>query len=480
MKIFKCLLVTAALFFPHHVFAQHNALPRTGEVPQIFQVQPATDLYEQKNEGLVYLFDGKTLDGWTNVIKFGPPYYVTNGVIACPANAGNDLVTERAFSDFILRMDFKLTPGANNGVGIRAPLENSNLTYVGNEIQILDDDDAQYAHLEPGQYCGSLYKIFAAKRGALKKTGEWNHYEITVIGRHFKIDLNDQTIVDANLNDVTDPETLREHPGMLRDRGHIALLGHSSYVEFRNISIKDLSRGVAAIAPAEVAAELFDSPGRYYVDRLPDNKPPQGCKALFDGHDLSGWKGLVADPPKRAAMPAGELAAAQVAADQRMREHWKVDGGVIVFDGKGDNLCTAQDYGDFEMLVDWKIPPKGDSGIYLRGTPQVQIWETNSPGQFAPPDGSGGLWNNQKNSRHPLTYADHRVGQWNRFRILMVGEKVHVFLNNQLVVRDTTLENYWEPAKAIYSTGQIELQNHGGPLWFKNIYIREIPRASGK
>jgi len=297
MKIFKCLLVTAALFFPHHVFAQHNALPRTGEVPQIFQVQPATDLYEQKNEGLVYLFDGKTLDGWTNVIKFGPPYYVTNGVIACPANAGNDLVTERAFSDFILRMDFKLTPGANNGVGIRTPLETANLTYVGNEIQILDDDDAQYAHLEPGQYCGSLYKIFAAKRGALKKTGEWNHYEITVIGRHFKIDLNDQTIVDANLNDVTDPETLREHPGMLRDRGHIALLGHSSYVEFRNISIKDLSRGVAAIAPAEVAAELFDSPGRYYVDRLPDNKPPQGFKALFDGHDLSGWKGLGPIPP---------------------------------------------------------------------------------------------------------------------------------------------------------------------------------------
>jgi hypothetical protein len=161
-----------------------------------------------------------------------------------------------------------------------------------------------------------------------------------------------------------------------------------------------------------------------------------------------------------------------------MRQHWQVQDGMLVFDGHGDNLCTARDYGDFEMLVDWKIAPKGDSGIYLRGTPQVQIWDVNSPGQFSHPDGSGGLWNNQKNNRHPLVFADHPIGQWNRFRILMVGEKVHVFLNGQLVVRDTTLENYWEPDKPIYPTGQIELQNHGGPLWFKNIYIREIPPAT--
>src|ERR1035441_10539032 len=234
MKILNYILLAATLSFTHNLLAQER------------------DLIEQKDEGFTYLFDGKTLDGWTNVIKFGPPYYVTNGVIASPADAGNDLVTDKAFSDFILRMDFKLTPGANNGVGIRTPLENANLTYVGNEIQILDDDDAQYANLEPGQYCGSLYKIFAAKRGALKKVGEWNHYEITALGRHIKIDLNGQTIVDGNINDVTDPAILRQHPGVLRDRGHIALLGHSSYVEFRNIRIKELSHGAVVIAPSEV------------------------------------------------------------------------------------------------------------------------------------------------------------------------------------------------------------------------------------
>jgi hypothetical protein len=477
MKIFNSLVFAAAISFVHNLQAQDRTVP--GNPSDLGQAVPAngTDLFEQKEEGFTSLFDGATLTGWTNVIKYGPPYYVTNGVIVSPANAGNDLVTERAFSDFVLRMDFKLTPGANNGVGIRTPLEKANLTYVGNEIQILDDDDAQYAHLEPGQYCGSLYKIFAAKRGALKKVGEWNHYEITVAGRHFKIDLNGKTIVDGNINDVTDPEILRGHPGMLRDRGHIALLGHDSYVEFRNIRIKELSHGTEAAADG--ATVLFDAPGNFYVDGLPDNTPPEGFTTLFDGHDLSGWKGLVADPPKRAKISPDDLAAAQAKADERMRDHWRVEDGVLAFDGKGDNLCTARDYGDFEMLVDWKIPPKGDSGIYLRGTPQVQIWEAGSPGQFEQPDGSGGLWNNKKNSRHPLSFADNPVGQWNRFRILMVGEKVHVFLNNQLVVNDTTLENYWDPAKAIYSTGQIELQNHFGPLWFKNIYIREIPRQSG-
>ena len=411
-------------------------------------------LAAQDEAGFESLFDGKTLNGWTEFHKTaGSSYFVTNGLIASPANAANDLVTDRAFSDFILRMDFKLTPGANNGVGIRTPFETNNLTYVGNEVQILDDDDPQYAHLDPGQYCGSLYRIFAAKRGALNKVGQWNHYEISAIGRHIKVVLNGHVIVDGNLNAVSNPEILREHPGMLRDSGHIALLGHWSYVEFRNIFIKELP----------------------HVEQ--DNTPPEGFTALFDGTDLSGWKGLVADPPARAKMSKDELAAAQAAANQRMRAHWKAEDGTLVFDGHGDNLCTARDFGDFEMLVDWKIPPKGDSGIYLRGTPQVQIWETNSPGQFAQPDGSGGLWNNHKNNRHPLVFADHAVGQWNRFRILMVGEKVHVFLNGQLLVRDTTLENYWEPDLPIYPWGQIELQNHGGPLWFKNIYVRDIPRA---
>jgi hypothetical protein len=262
--------------------------------------------------------------------------------------------------------------------------------------------------------------------------------------------LNGKLVTDSDINAVSNPEVIARHPGMFRTTGRIGFLGHRSRVEFKNIRIKELS-----------------SPKN-------ENAAPAGFAALFNGRDLAGWKGLVADPPHRAKMTAEQLAAEQVKADESMRAHWRVEDGQIVFDGKGQSLCTAKDYKDFEMWVDWKIPPRGDSGIYLRGSPQVQIWATNSPGQFNPVDGSGGLYNNEKNPRHPLKLADHPVGEFNTFHIIMVGEKVHVFLNDVLVVNNTTMENYWERSKPIYPSGQLELQNHGGPLWFKNIYVREI------
>jgi len=410
-----------------------------------------------KNEtGFTPIFDGKTLNGWVGLENNNANYFVKDGVIVCPKEDGGNLFTEKEYSDFILRLDFKLTPGANNGIGIRAPFDKGQIAYFGNEVQVLDDTADEYKNLEAGQYCGSLYKIFPAKRGALKKVGAWNSYEITAQGRHIKVVLNGKTITEGNINDVSDPAVIRRHPGMLRDKGRIGFLGHHSLVEFRNIRVKELSH------------------------TEPENTPPEGFAALFNGKDLSGWKGLVADPPHRAKMSAEDLATAQTKADQSSRDHWKADDGAIVFDGHGQSLCTSKDYGNFEMLVDWKIPPKGDSGIYIRGSPQVQIWEANSPGHFTPFDGSGGLYNNNTAPRHPIKAADHPVGEWNRFRILMVGEKVHVFLNGELVVNDTTMENYWERAKPIYPSGQIELQNHGGPLWFKNIYVREIHNSSAK
>jgi hypothetical protein len=208
----------------------------------------------------------------------------------------------------------------------------------------------------------------------------------------------------------------------------------------------------------------------------PDNVPPEGFVALFNGKDLSGWKGLVGDPVKRAAMSAEELAAAQERADERMRAHWSVADGALVFDGGGDSLCTAKDYGDFEFLVDWKIEPKGDSGVYLRGTPQVQIWDTENPPEYRNGAnlGSGSLWNNQRNAKFPLQHADRPVREWNTFRIRMVGELVTIWLNDQLVVQDTVLENYWDRGKPVFPTGQIELQNHGNTLYFKNVYVREL------
>lgn len=194
-----------------------------------------------------------------------------------------------------------------------------------------------------------------------------------------------------------------------------------------------------------------------------------GFSRLFNGKNLAGWKGLVADPVKRARMTPAELAKAQREADEIMRQHWKVIDGALVFDGKGHSLCTLKDYGDFEMFVDWKIGPKGDSGVYLRGSPQVQIWD---PAQS--PEGSGGLYNNKINPAKPLVPADRPVGEWNTFYIKMVGERVTVYLNGVLVVDNVVMENYWERDKPIYPVGQLELQAHSTPLFFKNIYLREL------
>lgn len=205
-----------------------------------------------------------------------------------------------------------------------------------------------------------------------------------------------------------------------------------------------------------------------------DNVPPEGFTALFNGKDLTGWKGLVRDPKQRAKMSREELDREQAAADKDAQAHWKAMDGVLVFDGKGQNLCTAKDYGDFELWMDWKIEKGGDSGVYLRGTPQVQIWDPDLPS--AGGVGSGGLYNNQKNPSKPTAKADKPIGEWNTFYIKMVGENVTVKLNDKLVVDNVPLENFWERDKPIYETGAIELQNHGNPLYFKNIYIKELPR----
>ena len=203
------------------------------------------------------------------------------------------------------------------------------------------------------------------------------------------------------------------------------------------------------------------------------NRPPKGFVALFNGRDLAGWKGLAGNPKSRREMSREELAKAQAKADEDMRAHWKVVDGALCFDGKGHSLCTVKDYGDFEMLVDWKIEKGGDSGIYLRGTPQVQIWDTANRNVGAQV-GSGGLYNNKKGASKPLKLADKPVGQWNTFRIIMTGELVTIYLNDVLVVENVVMENYWERDKPIYPNGQIELQSHGSLLYFRNVFIREI------
>lgn len=212
---------------------------------------------------------------------------------------------------------------------------------------------------------------------------------------------------------------------------------------------------------------------------LAEMEQGEGFVSIFNGKDLTGWKGLVANPIARAKMSASKLAEAQKKADEVMRAGWSVVDGEMVFSGKGDNICTEKQYGDFEMLVDWKLDPNGpepDAGIYLRGTPQVQIWDISRT-DIGAQVGSGGLYNNTKNERNPSHVADNPLGEWNTFRIIMKGDRVTVYLNGELVVNNVIMENYWDRSQPIPFLEQIELQAHGSKVYYRDIYVKELSRV---
>ena len=209
-----------------------------------------------------------------------------------------------------------------------------------------------------------------------------------------------------------------------------------------------------------------------------DNVPPEGFRALFDGKSLGGWRSYIdgGNPTKSLARSPKERAAEYEQAAAELARFWRAEGGEIVNpDGKGPYLETVDGFGDFELRIDWKIAAGADSGIYLRGTPQVQIWDPVG-GIPAAKVGSGGLYNNQKGPSVPLVRADKPAGEWNRFRMLLVDDVVTIWLNGELVVNETVLENYWDRAQRLLPVGPIQLQTHGGELRFRNVFIREIAR----
>ncbi len=223
--------------------------------------------------------------------------------------------------------------------------------------------------------------------------------------------------------------------------------------------------------------------------------PPPGFTPLFNGKDLSGWRGgTTFDHRKLLAMSDADRAEQirkWTAADVKGsllevnaatgKPHWTVENGELVNDGFGAYATTEKDYGDFELLVDYKTVPKADSGIYLRGVPQVQIWdstEEDSQG-LGKAKGSGGLWNNSKGAagKDPLVLADKPFGEWNSFRIMMQGDVVSVWLNGKPVVEKAKLENYYDRAAPVPEKGPIQLQTHGGEIRWRNVFIRELPRS---
>lgn len=432
------------------------------------------------------LFNGSDLTGWVGD-KAG--YEVVDGVLVCKAG-GTNLYTAQEFSDFAFEFEFRLDESGNNGIGIRTPAY-SHPAVGGMEIQILDHNGQRYnaeaqmangqkrkmSWLKPWQYHGSIYGIVPATTGYLKPAGQWNKETIVAIDDHIMVILNGAVIVDAFLDETT-PVDGGAHPSMKNKEGHIVLAGHDDRVEFRSLRVADFS----------------SSPPKH--DSTVDNDPPHGFTALFNGKDLAGWKGLAhKNADERRKLSGKALKQAQEEADQQMRNHWSVVDGVLTYDGKGQSLCTSKNYGDFELYIDWKIPPGADSGIYLRGTPQVQIWDPwdtrTKPGADPPSDsagwvaaygngrnlGSGGLWNNKRWRNSPTSLADNKPGEWNTFFIRMVGDKVSIWLNEKMIVDRVKLENYWDKSgmTPIARADQIELQHHGSKLYFKNVYLRELP-----
>jgi len=455
-------------------------------------------------EGFVSLFNGKDLTGWIGATSsYGVETCTTTlagtkavksfPVLACQPGkgSGGNLLTAKQYKDFILRFEFCMPENGNNGLGIRTPSPNVDAAYHGMcELQLLDDGGSQYYDaaakkdkLQPYQYTASVYGVVPVKRdnvnkqiwgrdknfagggSYLRKPGMWNFEEVRVIGSRIQVILNGELVTDADVSKFKgdgDTPDHKKHPGLHNRMGHIGWLGHGHHVMWRNIRIKEVDENYTVGSDTKKAC-------------------PAGFTTLFGGGQKcldKNWKGVTTQekfdrPAVRQAATPEKRAEMQKIADRQKNEHWRVRDGALFFDGfqGGYSLATAKDYKDFEMWVDWRIlSVQGDSGLYLRGCPQVQIWDAHNQWGI----GSGGLYNNKKNPDKALCIADRLVGSWNTFHITMKGERVTVELNGVKVVDDTVLENYFDRSRAIYAMEQIELQCHGDPLEFKNIFIREL------
>ncbi len=210
------------------------------------------------------------------------------------------------------------------------------------------------------------------------------------------------------------------------------------------------------------------------------DRPAAGSISLFNGKDFTGWHGQkTMDPRSFEALSPDEKEKALALGAEDLAKHWRVENGEIINDGQGAYLTSDKDYGDIELSIDFKIGAKGDSGIYLRGTPQIQIWDFTEPSyaRMGADKGSGGLWNNTPGApgKDPLTRADRPINEWNTFRIIQVGERTTVYLNDKLVVDHARLENYWNRKLPLPAKGPIQLQTHDHEIHWRNITVREIP-----
>ncbi len=356
--------------------------------------------------------------------------------------SGPDLVSRDLYRDFDLRLEFLLPKGGNSGVYLRGRYE----------LQL--NDDAPDLNLKNS--CGSIWGQIPILKRAYSGPYQWNELRVRLVGNRVTVVLNGVLIIDSQELQGVTRGALDSNEG---DPGPLALQCLAG-VKFRKILLKPL--GVVTTASPPVQAASGHSSKGPYVN-------------LFNGHDLTGWYGksrpLDANSLKTAAGRKAQLESDAVAA----RQAWKVQAGEIIGKGTHANLATVRDYGDFELELEYKVEPNSDGGLFLRGCPQVQIWDAAKN-----PEGSGGLFNNQHHAKQPLKNADKPPGQWNVMHIKMIGPKVWVTLNGELVTDGVEMEDQYElGGKLVPATGPIALQSYTGKVAYRNIRIQEL-RVGGK
>ncbi|MDR0609375.1 MAG: DUF1080 domain-containing protein, partial [Planctomycetaceae bacterium] len=391
---------------------------------------------EEKAEGFQCLFDGQRLspDIWQNAIE---GYPVEDGAIVC--RKGGNLLTVKEYGDFVLRFEFSLPSGGNNGVGIRAESPKKDAAYYGMEIQILDNSAAKWKELKPYQYHGSIYGVVPVKRNAEKNdyhkpVGEWNVEEITASGSKITIVLNGETIVDTDISVFKDKPTPdgKEHPGLHRAKGFLGFLGHGDPVRFRNIRVKELNT-------------------------LTEEEKKEGFELLFDGKTVSPeiWKNDIQGYP--------------------------VENGAIVC-RQGGTLATIKEYEDFDFRFEFLLPPGGNNGIMVRGGTEIQVldhfherYQDLKPYQY-----HGSIYYSFPSKRVPEKNDFHRpVGRWNYEEIIVRGTQYKVILNNETILEADVAELKGKPS--MDGQEHPELQNvkgslgflgHGDPVQFRNIRVK--------
>jgi hypothetical protein len=417
------------------------------------------------------IFNGTDLSGWVKVNCWDDTFQAKDGMLFCTGNPTGFLRTDRMYENFVLEFDWKHEKEQGNaGLFVWSdpiPSQAQNMFPRSVEVQIMltpDVSDKQGRLLYTGQ--GDVFSIWGAKMTPLREhpagwertlpservtqgAGEWNHYKVTCDRGNLTLEINGREVSGAK--DVT-PR-----------KGYICLEAEGSPIWFKDISVHELPPAQPALAPNDVAMD-----GR-------------GLEPMFDGRTLAGWR------------------------EEKGKEgHWKVEGGIVRYDGKGDTLWSTVDHEAFELVCDWRwtkehqgkmmrpaFDAEGneaknadgsvrmveveerDSGIYLRGSSkaQVNIWTW--------PVGSGEVWGYRTDTNMspairkactPRLPADRPVGEWNRFVIRMQGDRLNVWLNGQHVILNAHLPGV--PAR-----GPIALQSHGCPIEFQNVFVRKLEWA---